>query len=248
MTWVDTHCHLQLDVRPASDLLDRATDVDWLVVPGIDADSSRQALALADRYPGRVVAAVGLHPHLASSWDEQGDAIIEMVDGAVAVGETGLDFYRELSPRDVQEKVFRAHVSLAVQMGKPLIVHTRDAFAAVHDIVSETGVGPQTVLHCWTAGTRWTRRFLDLGVMYSFAGPITFATGQTIRLGAALVPPGRALVETDTPFLTPPPHRGEPNEPAWVGLVGAALAEVWGMDVGEVARVTSENAHRLFGA
>lgn len=248
MTWVDTHCHLQLDERSATDLLARATQVDWIVVPGIDLESSRDSLALADQHRGRVVATAGLHPHEASSWSEQRDAIAEMAANAAAVGETGLDFYRELSPRDVQEKVFRDHVSLAFETGKPLIVHCRDAFAAVHDIVSESGVGPQTILHCWTGGTRWTRRFLDLAVMFSFAGPIAFETGHTIRLAAELVPPDRALVETDSPFLAPPPHRGEPNEPAWVSLVGEALAKVWGLEVDEVARVTSDNAHRLFRA
>jgi TatD DNase family protein len=128
------------------------------------------------------------------------------------------------------------------------VVHCRDAFAEIHQILSETGVGPQAVLHCWTGGTRWTKRFLDLGVVFSFAGPLAFDTGEAIRLGAELVPPERALVETDTPYLAPPPHRGERNEPAWVALVGAALAGVWGMSEGDVAAVTSANAARVFGS
>ncbi len=246
MGWVDTHCHLQLDGRPAAALLERASEVDWLVAPGVDAESSQAALALAGEHPGRVLATAGLHPHEADTWERQRPVIEELAREASALGETGLDFYRDLSPRDVQEKAFRGQIAIALELSKPIVVHCRDAFADVHRIVDETGAGPQTVLHCWTGGTRWTRRFLDLGVMFSFAGPLAFETGETIRLGAALVPPERALVETDTPYLAPPPHRGEPNEPAWVALVGAALARVWDMPADEVAAVTSANAARVF--
>jgi len=246
MTWVDTHCHLQLDGREPSVLLDRAPDVDWLVAPGVDAESSRESLALAAEFPGRVLATAGLHPHEATLWPSQREAIEEMAPGVAAIGETGMDFYRDLSPRDQQEVSFRGHIELALNQEKPIIVHCRDAFARVHEIIDETGVGDQTVLHSWTGGTRWTKRFLDLGVTFSFSGPLAFETGETIRLGAALVPPDRAVVETDTPYLAPPPHRGEKNEPAWVAFVGQALAEVWGMDVEEVAAVTSSNATRIF--
>jgi TatD DNase family protein len=246
MTWVDTHCHLQLDGREPSELLDRAPEVDWLVAPGVDAESSRASLALAAEFPGRVLATSGLHPHEAALWHSQRETIEEMAPEVAAIGETGMDFYRDLSPRDQQEVSFRGHIELALNQKKPIIVHCRDAFARVHEIIDETGVGDQTVLHSWTGGTRWTKRFLDLGVTFSFSGPLAFETGETIRLGAALVPPDRAVVETDTPYLAPPPHRGEKNEPAWVAFVGQALAEVWGMDVEEVAAVTSANATRIF--
>ncbi len=246
MTWVDTHCHLQLDARDPAALLDAASDVDWVVVPGVDAESSRAALDLAARFPGRVLAAAGLHPHEASLWPEQDREIQALASRAAAVGETGLDFYRNLSPRDSQEGSFRAHIELAATLDKPLIVHCRDAFERVYEILEESGEGPRAVLHCWTGGRRWTRRFLDLGVVFSYAGPVAFETGETIRLGAELVPPERALVETDTPYLTPPPHRGQPNQPAWVALVGAALADVWGMGADGVAAVTSANASRVF--
>lgn len=246
MTWVDTHCHLQLDGREPSVLLDRAAAVDWMVAPGVDAESSRASLALAGEFPGRVLPTAGLHPHEAASWPEQREAIEEMAPRVAAIGETGLDFYRDLSPRDQQEASFRGHIELALSQSKPIIVHCRDAFARIHDIIDETGVGGQTVLHSWTGGTRWTKRFLDLGVTFSFSGPLAFETGETIRFGAALVPPDRAVVETDTPYLAPPPHRGEQNEPAWVVFVGRALADVWGTPVEEVAAVTSANAARIF--
>ena len=247
MTWVDTHCHLQLDGRDPAELLDRAPQVAWVVVPGVDLVSSQAALDLARAYPDRALAAVGLHPHQASLWAEQGPAIEELAVGAAAVGETGLDFYRMLAPEPDQTEAFRAQVDIAQRLGKPLIVHCRDAFAAVHEILEKTGAGPLAVLHSWTGGRRWTRRFLDQGVMFSFSGLLAFETGETIRFGARLVPPSRALVETDTPYLAPPPHRGEKNEPAWVSHVGEALAGAWGMAVEEVANVTTENASRVFG-
>jgi len=244
--WVDTHCHLQLDGRESDVLLQRAVNVAWLVAPGVDAASSAAGMELANRYPGRVFATAGLHPHDADKWDEQAAAISTMAEHVVAIGETGLDFYRSLSSPGHQENSFRAQIELAMEWNKPLIVHCRDAFSKVHEIVEQMGVGPRTVLHCWTGGRKWTRRFLELGVTFSFAGPVAFETGETIRLGAELVPPERALVETDTPYLSPPPHRGKQNEPAWVSLVGQALAGVWGMDSEQVATVTTANAERVF--
>ncbi len=247
MQWVDTHCHLQLDERDPVLLLERATEVDWVVVPGVDLESSKRAARLASEHPGRVLATAGLHPHDAANWRDQADGLSEIASTAAAIGETGLDFYRDLSSRADQARTFRHQARLAVDLGKPIVVHCRDAFANVIEILEETGLGEQTVMHCWTGGPKWTRRYLDLGVMFSFAGPVAFETGETVRLGAAQVPPERALVETDTPYLAPPPHRGQPNEPAWVALVGAALAGVWGMQVEEVARVTTANAARVFG-
>jgi len=248
MTWVDTHCHLQLDGRPPDELLARASAVDWVLVPGVDAATSAAAASLAAEHPRRVRHAVGLHPHDASAWAEESDTIAALAPAAAAIGETGLDFYRALAPRQLQLTAFREQVALAAGLGKPLVVHCRDAFAEVHDILERDGAGPLTVLHCWTGGPRWTRRFLDLGVTFSFAGPVAFETGDTVRRGAALVPPERALVETDTPYLAPPPHRGETNEPAWVAHVGAALAAVWTLDPERVAELTSARAAAVFGA
>ncbi len=246
MGWVDSHCHLQLDGRSPAELLARAVDVEWVVVPGVDADSSASAARLADEYGDRVVATAGLHPHDADRWPAEQERIVALASSAAAVGETGLDFYRNLSHPDAQREAFLAHIDLARALDRPLVVHCRDAFEAVHDLLEAGAMGPSTVLHCWTGGPRWTRRFLDLGCTFSFAGPVAFETGDTVRRGAALVPPERALVETDTPYLAPPPHRHEQNEPAWVELVGLALARVWSMDPGDVARVTTSNASRIF--
>jgi TatD DNase family protein len=248
MAWVDSHCHLQLDDRDPAQLLARAGDVDWLVVPGVDLESSHGAKAMAERFPDQALWTVGLHPHDAERLSDEADELAELARaGASALGETGLDYYRDLSDRQSQRAAFAFHLELARDTGLPVVVHCRDAFSDLYSMVEEADLGSKVILHCWTGGRRWTKRFLELGVIFSFAGPLAFETGETIRLAAELVPPGRAMVETDTPYLAPPPHRKEANEPAWVALVGAALSEVWGVDLNETARVTSAVAREVFG-
>ncbi|MDP8957646.1 MAG: TatD family hydrolase, partial [Actinomycetota bacterium] len=241
-------CHLQLADRDPEPLLQRAEDagVGWVVSPGTDLDSSRRSLELAARFPGRVLPTAGVHPHDAKRWAEERDGIAEMAATAAAVGETGLDFYRNLSRPDEQVAAFADQLRLAGELDKPVIVHCRDAFSEVYRLLEEWGSAGRAVLHCWTGGPRWTRRFVDLGVSFSYAGPLCFPTGDTVRRGAAQAPPERTMVETDTPYLSPPPHRDEPNEPARVVLVGAALAEVWGVPAEEVARLTTARAEQVF--
>ena len=248
-TWVDSHCHLHLSDAAPSDLVARAVaaGVEWMVCPGTDAAGSQAALRIAAAHPGRVLAAVGLHPHDASRWPEEGERIAQLARDAVAIGECGLDFYRNLSTREEQIAAFRAQVDLAADLDLPLVVHCRDAFKELHALLEELQAGPRTILHCWTGGPKWTRRFDALGVTFSFAGPITFEKGDTVRLAAAVAPRERTMVETDTPYLTPPPERRAPNEPANVVQVGRALAEVWGVPEDEVAGLTSATAARVFG-
>jgi TatD DNase family protein len=247
--WVDTHCHLFLTDTSAEDQLERAADagVGWVMAPGTDLERSLQARALARRHPRRVLWSAGLHPHDAALWPNQSGRIAALAAEAAAVGECGLDYYRNLAPRDAQRSAFRDQLGIAADLGKPAIIHCRDAFADVHDLVAEAGLGERAVLHCWTGGPRWTRRFRDLGVTFSFAGPLTYPTGDTVRRGAAEAPPERTMVETDTPYLTPPPDRHLPNEPANVVRVGEALAAVWGIDVEQVAAATTATAARIFG-
>lgn len=248
MVWVDSHCHLHMASETPSELLARAAaaSVDLVMCPGTDAASSREALAIAAEHPDSVVAAAGLHPHDASKWAEEADDIHAAAMSAAAVGECGLDYYRDLSPRDIQRVAFRGQLEMAKDLDKPVIVHCRDAFADVYDDLADIALGDRVVLHCWTGGPKWTKRFRELGVVFSFAGPVTFPNGDTVRLGAEQAPPEAAMVETDTPYLTPVPLRGVENQPAFVPYVGAALAEVWGLDVNEVARLTSATARRLF--
>lgn len=245
--WVDTHCHLQLDDQSSESLLQQAKEVNWVVVPGIDLPSSQTALDLSLRFPDQVKVAAGIHPHESQQWATQYQEIEQLFSQVSAVGETGLDYYREHSPRSVQRMVYKLHARAALALNKPLITHCRDAFADLYELISLLGVGELTVMHCWTGGPRWTKRFLELGVTFSFAGPITYPTADAIRKGAALVPPDRAMVETDTPYLAPVPHRGQPNQPAWVRYNGQALASIWGLPEEEVARLTTRQATRVFG-
>ena len=247
--WVDTHCHLYMSADEPEALLARATDVGvaWVMCPGVDLETSLKASALAVKHPDRVLWSVGLHPHEAERWPEQAARIESLVSDADAVGECGLDFYRNLAPRNAQLDAFRAQLDLAKGADKPIIIHTRDAFADVYELISAADLGANAVLHCWTGGPKWTKRFRELGPTFSFAGPVTYEKAETVRLGAAEAPPESTIVETDTPYLTPSPTRSDPNEPANVPRIGEALASVWGMSVDAVADLTSATAARIFG-
>lgn len=244
--WVDSHCHLQLIDEEPETVLERAPQVSWLVVPGVDGASSRAAVALAERSTGRVFAAVGLHPDHADRWSDELDRILELVPQAIAVGETGLDFYRSLSARHNQLVAFRALLGAAVDHDKPVIVHCRDAFREVHEAIEQTETGDRVIMHCWSGGPHWTRRFLELGVTFSFADRIITGTDDMVRRGAALVTPDRAMVETDAPHHCLPDGLRNTNEPADIGLVGASLSLVWKMTCDEVAEATTSTARRVF--
>ncbi len=250
--WVDSHCHLFLAETEPSVLLTRAAaaGVAWVMCPGTGLEESLAARSIALRHPARVRWSAGLHPHDASQWSAVAGRLTALAAEADAVGECGLDYYRNLSPREAQRDAFAAQLELAVSLGKPAIIHCRDAFADVYDAVERIGLGERAVLHCWTGGPKWTKRFDALGVTFSFAGPVAFPKGHTVREAAAVAPPERTMVETDTPYLTPPPHRdqGTANEPAFVPLVGRALASAWGVDPGTVAELSTATAERVFGA
>jgi TatD DNase family protein len=248
--WVDSHCHLFMHDDDAAELLGRAelVGVEWIVAPGVDLESSLAARSVSLAFPDRVRWTAGIHPHDAVRWGDERSRIEALAVDAAAIGECGLDYYRNLSPGEEQRQALADQFALAERLGKPIVLHCRDAFADLFAMVRDAALGERAVLHCWTGGPRWTRRFAELGVTFSFAGPVTYDTGDTVRRGAAEAPPERTMVETDTPYLTPPPDRRAANEPANVPLVGAALAAVWGMEVAEVARLTAATASRIFGS
>ena len=250
LRWVDSHCHLFMHQDDDAVLMRRAdrAGVAWIVAPGVDLQSSLAARSVALSFPGRVRWTAGIHPHDATRWPEEQSRIEALAVDAAAIGECGLDYYRNLSPRDDQQQALTDQFALAERLDKPIVLHCRDAFSDLYAMVRDAEMGERAVLHCWTGGPRWTRRFADLGVTFSFAGPVTYPTGDTVRRGAAEAPPERTMVETDTPYLTPPPDRKAPNEPANVPLIGAALAAGWGLEVGEVAQLSGDTAARVFGA
>lgn len=250
--WFDSHCHLHLCAveGPAEEVIDRArlVGVGAIVTVGIDVESSNRAVDIARGTRG-VYASVGVHPNDATEWDDRAAAEIEAAlaeDGVVAVGESGLDFYRDTTPRDKQEAAFRAHIRLAKQFDKALVIHTRASVGAALDLVEDEGPPQRLVWHCWSGNERDLGRALEMSSYISFAGNVTFKNAQDIRSLAALVPDDRLLLETDSPFLSPVPYRGRPNEPARVLHVGEALARVRATTAEAVARCTSDNGRRLF--
>jgi TatD DNase family protein len=229
--WTDSHCHLQGAADPGEALeRARAAGVTRVVCVGTDAYQSQRALELACGSGEGVWATVGLHPHDAGQGVEKVAALLEEVVGTdnpalVAVGECGLDYHYDHSPRGTQREVFAAQAALAHLHGLALVVHTREAWDDTLAILEADGVPERTVFHCFTGGPAEARRCLDLGCFLSFSGIVTFKGAGEVREAAALCPADRLLVETDSPFLAPMPHRGRPNEPALVPLVGAAVAE-----------------------
>ena len=208
------------------------------------------ALELAARQPGFFSATVGIHPHECARVGEADwarAAELARDPRVVAVGETGLDFHYDLSPRDVQEACFRRSIRLAREVGKPLVIHVREAEEACVGVLREEGLpAAGGVIHCFTGDAAAARAYLDLGLQVSVSGIITFKTAEAIREAVRLVPEDRLLVETDAPFLAPIPFRGKRNEPAHVRLVAEKVAEVRGQPFDRVAELTTANARRLF--
>jgi TatD DNase family protein len=244
--WTDSHCHVPYGDVDESVLEDaRAAGVGRFVTVGTDAASSRAVLEVAQRNDD-VWATAGVHPHDAKDADLDTVELLLHDPKVVAVGECGLDYHYDHSPRDVQRRVFAAQVALANAHDVALVIHTRDAWDDTFDVLRGEGVPARTVFHCFTGGAEEARRALDLGAYLSFSGIVTFKAAEDIRDAARLCPLDRLLVETDSPYLAPVPNRGKPNRPAWVGLVGAGVAAARGVAVEEVERTSSTAAEQVF--
>ena len=246
----DTHAHLtHPDYRGDPEVIARAAAVGVrrVITVGFDLPTSMAGALLAANDP-RVWHAPGVHPHDAS--DLGPESLSELrrlarLARCAAIGETGLDFYRNRSPREVQVRAFGAHLELAADVGLPVIVHSRQAHREVLDIWAGSGCR-QGVLHCFSGDAGVARRAVELGLYVGVAGPVTFANAQRLREVVQQVPHDRLLLETDCPYLTPHPYRGKRNEPAYLPLIAQAVAECWGITTAEVAAVTSTNAARCF--
>ncbi|MGH9034515.1 MAG: TatD family hydrolase, partial [Acidimicrobiia bacterium] len=230
-TWIDSHCHLQLGDGEAETVINRAlaAGVGRMICIGTDLATSREAVELAGS-EDHVWATVGLHPHDASRHDAEWDGLRHLARSprVVGVGEAGFDLHYLHSPEDAQEESFRAHVRLATELDLPLVVHSREAWDRTFAVLGSEGPPARTVFHCFTGGPTEARRALDLGAWLSFSGIVSFRNADDVRAAAALTPADRLLVETDSPFLAPAPHRGRPNEPAYLPAVGAAVAAARG--------------------
>jgi TatD DNase family protein len=249
MRLVDSHCHLDMIEDAAGAVAEaRAAGVGQIVTIGIDLETSRGAVDLCEALPG-VYATVGMHPHDAHRVD---DATLEELERlaarprVVAVGEVGLDFYRDLSPRDAQRRAFGAQIELARRTDLPLVVHVREAGDEAMSQLAAEAADLTVIMHCFSL-PEYVEECNERGYYASFAGNVTFKNAAALREAAARVRDDRLLVETDAPFLAPVPNRGNSNVPAWVAHTAALVADVRGTPFAELAALTTANARRAFG-
>lgn len=250
----DSHAHLDDEAYDddRSEMLSRArkSGISLVINVGYDLPSSRNSVALA-REHDFIYAAVGIHPHDADT--ATGDAFNELREMAkfpkvVAIGEIGLDYYRELTPGEVQQEAFRKQISLAKELNKPIIVHDRDAHGDVMAILKEEAPFVKGgILHCFSGSWEMAKECLKLGFYISIAGPVTFNNAGKLKEIAAQVPLERLLIETDSPYLTPQPHRGKRNESSYVVHVAERIAELREITPEEIGEVTTANAKKIFG-
>jgi TatD DNase family protein len=251
---IDTHCHfnhprLEDDTEAC---LARALDagVERMIVVGYDIPSSELAIAKAELHPGVLFAAVGMHPHDSKDWDGTVEARIDEMcanPAVVAIGEIGLDFHHDFSPRDAQYAAFRAQMRLARATALPVIIHCREAYAETLEVLANEGVEQVGgVMHCWAGTPEEARQTVSLGMALGFGGTLTFKNAETVREAAGNVPAEALLVETDAPYLAPMPHRGKRNEPAYTRLIAERLADLRGVTVPGIEALTTANARRVF--
>jgi TatD DNase family protein len=247
VSYTDSHCHLY-DTRgvPVEDVIAAAqtAGVSTMVNVGCDAATTAQAIAVAALHDG-IYATAGLHPHEAKHGV---DTIVQYLDdpNIIAIGECGLDYFYDHSPRDEQRAAFAAQIQLAHERSLPLVIHTRDAWAETFDILDAEGVPERTVFHCFSGGPDEATRCLQRDAFLSFSGIVTFKTATDLHSAARLCPLDRLLAETDSPYLAPVPHRGKPNQPAYVTHVVQALAKLRGAALDDVRGATVANASLAF--
>ncbi len=250
---IDSHAHIDLEEfeDDFEDMLKRAkeNDVVRIMNVGFDLTSSRRAVSLAKAFP-QISAVVGFHPHDAAKVRESDWAHLEAIGRescVAAIGEMGLDYYRNLSPKDVQKEVFRRQIHLARQLKKPIVIHDRDAHLDVLTMIKEENAGQNGgVMHCFSGSKETARQCMDLGFHISIAGPVTFKNAPRLQDVARYIPKDRLLVETDCPYLAPVPHRGKRNEPAYVKFVAEKIAELKGIPYDQVAEETYRNTVSVF--
>ncbi len=218
------------------------------VVPATDVKNAPDAIAVAGEHDD-VWCAVGFHPHEAKYCDDAAFAEVSRLarqERVVAIGECGLDYHYDHSPRDVQREVFARHLALARETQKPVIIHNRESTDDLLEMLSRAGEGVRCILHSFTESADVAKKLVDRGAFISFSGIATFRTAQSIRDAAAIVPHDRALIETDTPYLAPVPYRGRENEPAFVVKIAEVLAGVWQVPIERVAEQTTANFESVF--
>ncbi|WP_251716664.1 TatD family hydrolase [Lactobacillus agrestimuris] len=253
MEIIDNHTHLNDEPFRGKEeyYLDRAKSlsVTKLICAGQDPDFNDRAIKLAQRFDD-VYAMVGYCPDVAKDYNQVAeDKLIEQLQmpKVVALGEVGLDYYWDESPRDVQRDVFKRQIEIAHELKMPVDIHTRDAFEDTFKILKDSDLEYGAILHNFNGGVDWLNKFLDLNIYFSYSGVVSFTKATDVHESAKVVPMDRFMVETDAPYLTPKPYRGKQNEPGYVHYVAQAIADLKGISLGEVAKVTYANTVRVYG-
>ena len=241
--WVDTHCHLQL-IGSAINEQD-IINLEYFIIPGIDVPSSLKAREFSQTYPEKSYWSAGLHPHEADSLEGIKNELQKLMEEADLIGETGLDYYRNLSSKENQIKNFEFHIDVAKELNKPLIVHCRDSFSDVFDTLSSKDTTNPIILHSWTGGNKWTKKFIELGVYFSISGIVTYDTAHDLQAAVKNIPINKLLLETDVPYLAPHPFKGKINNPTYIKYTGAKLAELVDLAPSELSKVTITNTNKV---
>ncbi|PAE22911.1 TatD family hydrolase [Bacillus sp. 7894-2] len=250
----DTHAHLNAEQysEDLQEVIDRALSegISNIVVVGFDRPTIEKAMELTEKYDF-IYASVGWHPVDAIDMTEEDLVWIEELSShpkVVALGEMGLDYYWDKSPKDIQKEVFRKQIRLAKKVKLPIVIHNRDATADIVEILKEEGAGEVGgIMHCFSGSPEIAQECVDMNFYISLGGPVTFKNAKKPKEVADVIPLEKLLIETDCPYLTPHPHRGKRNEPSYVKLVAEQIAEIKGLSTEEIAQATTENAKKLFG-
>ncbi len=262
MNFCDSHCHLDFDAFNADrvEVIERAktVGVDTIINCGLNQESSWQVVALAQTYPGTLYASVGFHPNDGSDYTPESIAELRELakqPGVVAIGEIGLDYYRDHTPAPFQREMFEAQLALAAELDMPVIIHNREASVDLVPMLKDwaRGLDPALqikskpgVLHSYLEGIALAEEMAEYGFVFGIGGPVTYANGQARREVVSALPLEKILLETDAPFLTPQAHRGQRNEPAYIPLIANQVAECLGMTLEQVATITTQNVKSLF--
>lgn len=249
---VDTHAHLQWASfdRDREEVIRRAREVsvENIVNIGFDVEGSRKAIELAVKHTG-VFATVGVHPHNASHLNQDALDVLKKLSEnpkVVAIGEIGLDYYRNLSPRESQKKAFEAQISLAEELRLPVVIHDRNAHADILEILSRFKGKIKVIMHCFSGSREMAEQCLEYGFYISFAGPVTFPNARRLHEAAGMMDVNKILLETDSPWLAPQEVRGKRNEPAFLPFIAKRMAELKGISMDKLAEATTKNAREAF--
>ena len=243
LKWVDTHCHIQLMGNDFKE--EDIFNLEYLIIPGVDIDSSQRAKQMSQQIHKHAFWSAGLHPHEADTFHEIKDELSQLMKEADLIGETGLDYYRNLSPREQQIESLQFHLQVAHEMNKPIILHCRDSFSDMYVLLSSSTKSNKIILHSWTGGNNWTKKFVELDCYFSISGIVTYSTAHDLHQSVKHIPTDRLLLETDVPYLAPEPYKGMKNIPSNIMYTAQKLSELLSISPKELSDITIANTNKL---